>query len=338
MAELDVYKEWLGIPEGDRPPDFYTLLRLVQFEDDQEKIQANYRKLNAHVRKYATGQYLKPSQDLLNELAKAMLCLTDPTAKRDYDESQGREFAADQTDEPTTVLQYLEQQGVIKHNQVSEVEHFANARGISTRDAVVQMNLADAEQAARGLAVELRMPFVDLAEMLPEDDILDKLPRQVVKRHSCLPLFEDRGKLMVACTGEPTPELEDEVRLRYGMPIRPVLAIPRSVQQAIAKFYASGMRDDAVAEMSTGGKAKKRSSQKSKAKPKPAAKSAPLSDEAKTQRKQVSWIITLWSLIGTVLGLHFSGLMYEWGTFLSIMLGVVVAGAVAGVLKLTYWK
>ena len=30
-AEIDVYKEWLGIPEGDRPPDHYQLLRLVQF-------------------------------------------------------------------------------------------------------------------------------------------------------------------------------------------------------------------------------------------------------------------------------------------------------------------
>ena len=31
---LDVYKEWLGIPQGDRPPDHYALLRVVKFEDD----------------------------------------------------------------------------------------------------------------------------------------------------------------------------------------------------------------------------------------------------------------------------------------------------------------
>ena len=43
MSEIDVYKEWLGIPAGTRPPDHYTLLRLVQFEDDIEKIRNNYR-------------------------------------------------------------------------------------------------------------------------------------------------------------------------------------------------------------------------------------------------------------------------------------------------------
>ena len=80
---MDVYKEWLGIPEGPRPPDHYSLLRLVKFEDDETRIRKNYTKLNGHVRKYATGQYSVQSQDLLNELAKAMLCLTDKQRKRD---------------------------------------------------------------------------------------------------------------------------------------------------------------------------------------------------------------------------------------------------------------
>ena len=334
MADIDVYKEWLGIPEGDRPPDLYTLLRVVQFEDDSEKIQNNYRKLNAHVRKYATGQYLKQSQDLLNEMAKAMLCLTDPDAKREYDESQGREFQQEQSDGAETVLQYLVSQSVIKRGQVAEIEHFAEARGISHRDAVVQMKLVKPTQATRALAAELRMSFVDLADMLPEDEALDRLPRQVVKRHTCLPLFEDRGKLMVACVDEPSPELEDEIRMRYGMPMRGVLAVPRSIQQAIAKYYASGMRDESAAEAApaTSGKPSKSAA----AKPtKVKAKSGPLSDEDKAQRKNISLIIICWSLIGTIMGINLLGLMGTTGMFVT---GAAVAGTVAGILKLTYWK
>ena len=111
---LDVYKDWLGIPDGPRPPDHYTLLRLVQFEDNIEKIRGNYRKLNGHVRKYASGQYSVPSQELLNELAKAMLCLTDPERKREYDESQGREFAEELTRTGTRLTEnVLVEQGVI---------------------------------------------------------------------------------------------------------------------------------------------------------------------------------------------------------------------------------
>ncbi len=40
---IDVYKEWLGIPDGPRPPDHYELLRCVRFEDDIEKIRTYQR-------------------------------------------------------------------------------------------------------------------------------------------------------------------------------------------------------------------------------------------------------------------------------------------------------
>lgn len=335
MSDIDVYKQWLGIPEGDRPPDYYTLLRVVQFEDNADKIQNNYRKLNAHVRKYATGQYLKQSQDLLNELAKAMLCLTNPDSKREYDEGLGREFSDDSGDEPRTVLEYLVAHDVIKRNQTAEIERFADARGISVRDAVVQMKLAKAEQATRGLAVELRLAYIDLDDMLPEDDVLDRLPRQVVKRHTCLPLFEDRGRLMVACVDEPEHSLEDEIRLRFGIPMQPVLALPRSIQQAIAKYYAPGVRDEAVTDAPAPAKGKAAGTSAPAPKKQKKATAGPLSDEEKSQRKQISLIIICWSLIGTVMGIHLSGAMGTVGMFAT---GAVVAGVVTGILKATYWK
>lgn len=336
MSDIDVYKEWLGIPEGDRPPDFYTLLRVVQFEDDAEKIQTNYRKLNAHVRKYATGQYLKQSQDLLNELAKAMLCLTDPNSKREYDQSQGREIKTTDGAGPKTMLDHLVAQGIINATQADEIAHFAEARGLANRDAAIQMKLVEPVDAARALAAELRVPFVDLDDMLPEDDALDMLPRQFVKRHTCLPLFEDRDKIMVACVDDPTPDMEDEIRLRYGMPMRTVLAVPRSIQQGIAKYYAKGMRDDAVQQTSpksTGGKS---SGSKSKSKAQAAkAKTGPLSEEDKAQRKQYSIIAICWSLIGTIWTIN---MLTDWGTVAMVAAGLAVAGTVTGLLKLTYWK
>ncbi len=341
MSEIDVYKEWLGIPEGVRPPDHYTLLRLVQFEDDIDKIRGNYRKLNAHVRKYSTGQYLLRSQELLNEMAKAMLCLTDPDGKHEYDLSLGRAPSATEDEEPKTVLEYLVSKSLVKRSQVSEIEHFAEARGLNHRDAVVQMKLVEPIDATRALAVELRLPFVDLEDMLPEDHVLDMIPRRVVKKHSCLPLFEDRGRLLVACIDEPSPALEDEIRMRCGHPMRAVLAVPRAVNQAIAKYYAPGMRDEAATpdEPETKSSAKAGKSPKSKAeKPKaePTVKSAPLSDDERKQRMQLSLIAICWATIGTVAVFYFT--KSDLGTFKQMLIAGVVGGVVAGVLKLTYWK
>ena len=344
MSDIDVYKEWLGIPEGQRPPDYYTLLRLVQFEDDIDKIRANYRKLNAHVRKYSTGQYLLRSQELLNEMAKAMLCLTDPDGKVEYDAGLGRSPSESDDDEPTTVLQYLVAKNLIKRSQISEIEHFAEARGLSHRDAVIQMKLAEPADATRALAMELRLPYVDLEDMIPEDSVLDQVPRRIVKKYSCLPLFEDRDRLLVACIDDPSPALEDEIRMRCGMPIRAVLAVPRAVNQAIAKYYAPGMREDAAtteggpAKAGTGGaKAdKEKPEKKSAPEPRARSKSAPLTPEENHKKMQITAIATCWALIGTV------GICYllNGGSagIMEVLYGAVAGAVVFGIMKLTYWK
>ena len=243
---LDVYKDWLGIPDGPRPPDHYQLLRLVQFEDDAEKIQAHYRKLNAHVRKYASGQYSVQSQELLNELAKVMLCLTDAERKRAYDESLGREFAETVSFGPIPIEDVLVKDKLLTREQVKEAQSFAEARGLSMRDAVVQMKLVDADTAAKALAVSLRLPYVDLAETMPDDSVLDQLPRKVARRYSIIPLFVDDGMVLVACLDEPTHELLEELQLRYGMPAKAVIATPLAINQAISKYYAPGTREESI--------------------------------------------------------------------------------------------
>ena len=341
MAEIDVYKEWLGLPEGTRPPDHYTLLRLLQFEDDMEKIRTNYRKLNAHVRKYSMGQYLLQSQELLNEMAKAMLCLTDPDGKREYDQSLGREPSATNDDEPQTVLEYLIAKALVKRSQVSEIEHFAEARGLNHRDAVIQMKLVEPVEATRALAIELRLPFVDLEDMLPEDSVLDMIPRRVVKKHSCLPLFEDRGLMLVACIDEPSPALEDEIRIRCGHPMRAVLAVPRAVNQAIAKYYAPGMRDESTAAEEPEEKTSAKGSKPAKTKvekPKIAAKSksSALSADERKQRMQISLIAICWATIGTVAVLYLAH--GQKNSPWDIPVGIVVGAIVGGILKARYWK
>ncbi|HUQ72017.1 MAG TPA: hypothetical protein VM165_20970, partial [Planctomycetaceae bacterium] len=244
--KIDVYKEWLGIPDGPRPPDYYALLRLVQFEDDVDKIRKNYKKLNGHVRKYATGQYSAESQELLNELARAMLCLTDAERKREYDSGLGREFDDDATGGDRSLLGTLQREGAITPAQGNEARTHAERTGLSLRDAVVQLKLANQEQATRAYASELGLAYVDIADMIPEELALDTLPKAVVRRYTCLPLFIDGDRVLVACSSEPSHDLEEEIRLRYNASMRPVLATPQSIKAAIDQYYAAGMRKENV--------------------------------------------------------------------------------------------
>ena len=291
---LDVYKDWLGISEEiPRPPDQYSLLRLVMFEDDVEKIRGHYKKLNGHVRKYATGTYQVQSQELLNDLAKAMLCLTDPERKRDYDESLGREYEEAEDQVRPTIAQTLVRSGGLSRDQVEEAEDFADRRGLSLRDAVVQMKLVDAEIAAEVLAMELGLPYVDLEQLTPDDSILAKIPRGLARRNTILPLFVDDDMLLVACVDEPTHDLEDELRLRTGVPMRRLIASPLSINQGIAKFYA-GLEADDESIADAGAAAKKK---KEKAKAEVVVAGSSEAKAAEYKLRQIGMILLCWSVV-----------------------------------------
>jgi len=350
--ELDVYKDWLGISDETRPPDHYTLLRLKQFEDDASKVRNNYRKLNAHVRKYATGQYSIQSQELLNEMAKAMLLLTDPDRKREYDDSIGREYDEVATPGGSRQLAgWLKEQNHLDGKQIRDAEEYAEERGITLRDAVVQMKFLDEETAAMGQAVELGFSYVDLAETVPDDEVLDKVQRNMVKRNSFVPLFVDDDYLLVACVEEPPHELEDELRLIYSRPIRPVVASLSMINESISKYYAPGMRNQPKDTKSSDGASSSgdTAADKTKKETKPKKKStagkrfSQLTPEEQNERKQMGILIICWALIGPIMLDEFLMKPYILPDALKIpyvpsVLTILISPATVLYVLKSYWK
>lgn len=295
--EIDVYKEWLGIPEGDRPPDHYQLLRLVQFEDDFDKIRNNYKKLNGHVRKYAAGKHSVRSQELLNELAKVMLCLTDTERKREYDVSLGREFEADEETGGRKALEMiLVAKQVISQSQAEEARNHAQKTGLDMRDVIVQLKLADQATATQAYAEELGVPFIDLTELVPDDNVLDQVPKKLVKQHSILPLFVDDDVLLVACTHPLDSDLEEELRLRLNHPVRPVLATPLNINQGIAKYYAPGARNEPT-DVVVKGKSSKSGSSPAPKKAGPRRALSQLTPEELRERQMMGVLAFCWTAI-----------------------------------------
>lgn len=83
--QFDPYLKWLGIREADRPPNNYQLLGLELFESDAEVISNAADRQMAHVRTFQAGRYSAISQQVLNELAAARVCLLNAEKKRAYD-------------------------------------------------------------------------------------------------------------------------------------------------------------------------------------------------------------------------------------------------------------
>ncbi|HUY91716.1 MAG TPA: hypothetical protein VMV10_23440 [Pirellulales bacterium] len=82
---FDPYRQWLGVPSGERPPNHYALLGLSLFEQDPEAIDNAADRQMAYVRTHQNGPHAAVTQQLLNELAAARVCLLNAAKKSQYD-------------------------------------------------------------------------------------------------------------------------------------------------------------------------------------------------------------------------------------------------------------
>ena len=83
--QFDPLHQWLGIPPTDQPPNHYRLLSLQPFEDDPGVIEHAADRQMSHIRKFQQGEHQDLSQKLLNEIARARVCLLSPSHRAKYD-------------------------------------------------------------------------------------------------------------------------------------------------------------------------------------------------------------------------------------------------------------
>ena len=83
---FDPYHQWLGIRDPARPPNHYRLLGIELFEANPDVIITAADRQMAHLRTFQHGQDSDVSQQLLNEVAAAKVCLLNAEKKAAYDE------------------------------------------------------------------------------------------------------------------------------------------------------------------------------------------------------------------------------------------------------------
>ena len=236
MAEtLDVYRDWLKIESPERPPNYYQLLHLDKFEDDVDRIRRRYRKLNEHARKYASGKYAKQSQKLLNELARAMLCLTDERRKNEYDASLGRREQKDGQRE--SVEQILLRRKLVDQRQIAKARDLAAAIGIDIQEALKQQKAAPTEAIMQAYADSLGIPFLDLSDITIDEELIPKVSAVLARKHSLAPVMADGDEVLLVSPQPINMGIEEDLRMRLGRELRTVLCTPADINRLIAEYY-----------------------------------------------------------------------------------------------------
>ena len=100
---VDFYTEWLDVPPGPRPPDYYTLLGVDVFCGDQDAIeQATRRQLTRldEFSLYPDRDTRDAVQDMMNEVARARVDLVNPKRRLTYDQKLARRLGVAVPAEP----------------------------------------------------------------------------------------------------------------------------------------------------------------------------------------------------------------------------------------------
>ena len=79
------YREWLGLSADIDAPDYYQLLGLDPFESDRTRLTTAADRALARVRGFRPGVHAAAWARLLDELASAKSCFSDPERKSTYD-------------------------------------------------------------------------------------------------------------------------------------------------------------------------------------------------------------------------------------------------------------
>jgi hypothetical protein len=91
---FDPYRKWLGIPADEQPPHYYRLLAIQLYESDPDVISNAADGRMSQIKNFQTGPYGKVSQQILNQISAAKICLLDPQKKTAYDRQLQQRLAS----------------------------------------------------------------------------------------------------------------------------------------------------------------------------------------------------------------------------------------------------
>ncbi|MCP5023580.1 MAG: type II/IV secretion system protein [bacterium] len=109
--------------------------------------------------------------------------------------------------------------------------------GLTLQEALTRLGAVDEGTLYRALAKQHGIPFVDLDKGRIVQEILDRVPAEIVHEQELLPLMERGGKLVVAVDDPLKSIVADSLGFMLGGEVACALSTPKSLRSAISKYY-----------------------------------------------------------------------------------------------------
>lgn len=131
--------------------------------------------------------------------------------------------------------------GLIDASQLAAAIGEQNHWGGRLGAILVRKGFVDEETLVRTLAIQLELPVAQIRGRRIAGEALELVPAELAEKHRCLPLFvktEGAAQVLYLAMEDPADLASlDEVSFRVGVKVRPVLAAPSELQEALQRSY-----------------------------------------------------------------------------------------------------
>ena len=144
-----------------------------------------------------------------------------------------------------TAGEYLLEKGLITQEQLEDARRIQQSTGKELIQIFLDQALVSERDAYEAKAFEMGMPFVDLDRVQPEPSALNVVKEHIAKRYNVIPVKKDGSILYLAMADPSNVVAIDDVRVNSRCnTVRPVIAAPGAIEDAIRKAYGGSAGTD----------------------------------------------------------------------------------------------
>ena len=141
--------------------------------------------------------------------------------------------------------------GVITAEQLQKGLELQKGSGRKLGETLVDEGITTEENIAKALSSQLGYEMVDLQDISIDEEILNLVPPNILKKHTMIPFEYSRtgmNVLRVAMSDPMNMAAMDDINIITNLQVEPVVATPRDVMLALDRYYGQAEVNSALEE------------------------------------------------------------------------------------------
>jgi len=142
----------------------------------------------------------------------------------------------------------LVETGLLPKEKLIEALKVQKETGKRLGQVLIDMKLVSEEEIAFSLAMQLKIPFIDLSDHVIQEHVIQSIPEEVSRKFACIPIALKSNILDVAMSDPLDLHMIKDLQFITGYSIQPAISTASQIMESLQKHYHPERTIDQVAQ------------------------------------------------------------------------------------------